>query len=177
MLARSLLFFWVNAKKEEKAMNKKILVPLGRYDRIEEMNPCVEKVARPGMKVVFLVSYPVDGFRWPKEEVGMRAAFEATKVASCYSWEANLERAKKKIAPAAEAFHVKGIEVAVEVYTGSLNRAVRVHAAGDDVHLIMTRAGIADWIARLFNGTLPILQLFTRDNFTPIRLMQPPDLR
>lgn len=158
-------------------MNKKILVPLGRYDRTEEMIPCVEKVARPGMKVVFLVPYPVDGFCWPKKELGMRGAFEATKVASYYSWEANLERAKKKIAPAADAFHAKGIEVAVEVYTGRLNRAVRAHAAGGNVHLIMTRAGMGERFARLFNGTVSMLPLFTRDNFTPIRLMQPPELR
>ena len=43
-------------------MNKKMLVPLGQYDRSEEMIPYIEKVARPGMKVVFLVRYPVDGF-------------------------------------------------------------------------------------------------------------------
>ena len=42
-------------------MNKKILVPLGQYDRSEEMIPYIENVARPGMKVVFLVRYPVDG--------------------------------------------------------------------------------------------------------------------
>jgi hypothetical protein len=38
-------------------MSKKILVPLRQNDRTEEMVPYVEKVARPGMKVVFLVHY------------------------------------------------------------------------------------------------------------------------
>ena len=37
-------------------MSKKILVPLGQYDRSEELIPYIEKVARPGMKVVFLVA-------------------------------------------------------------------------------------------------------------------------
>jgi hypothetical protein len=36
-------------------MSKKILVPLGQYDRSEEMVPYIENVARPGMKDVFLV--------------------------------------------------------------------------------------------------------------------------
>ena len=43
-------------------MNKKILVPLGRYDRSEEMIPYIENVARPGMKVVFLMRYRWMGF-------------------------------------------------------------------------------------------------------------------
>ena len=34
-------------------MNKKILVPLGQYERSEDMIPYVEKVARPGMEVIF----------------------------------------------------------------------------------------------------------------------------
>ena len=61
-------------------MNKKILVPLGQYDRSEEMIPYIENVARPGMGVVFLVRYPVDGFIWAKEEYGMRAALRGKEV-------------------------------------------------------------------------------------------------
>jgi len=72
-----LLSVQVNAKKEDEAMNKKILVPLGQYDASEEMIPYIEKVARPGIKVVLLVRYPVDGVGWAKEEYGMRAALKA----------------------------------------------------------------------------------------------------
>jgi hypothetical protein len=31
-----------------------------RNDRVEELFPCVEKVAQPGVRVVFLVPYPVN---------------------------------------------------------------------------------------------------------------------
>jgi hypothetical protein len=58
-------------------MNKKILIPLRQHDLSEEMIPCIEKVARAGMSVVFLVRYPVDGFVWAKEEYGMKAALQA----------------------------------------------------------------------------------------------------
>jgi hypothetical protein len=57
LLARSLLSSSSSERKEGKAMSKKILVPLRQNDRTEEMVPYVEKVARPGMKVVFLVHY------------------------------------------------------------------------------------------------------------------------
>jgi hypothetical protein len=154
-------------------MNKKILVPLGQYDRSEQMIPYIENVARPGMKVVFLVRYPVDGFIWAKEEYGLRAALEAKKLVSYYSWEGNLETAKKQVAPASEALRAKGVEVAVDVYAGSLKKAVRSHTLNGDVHLIMTRAGVGDWIARLFDGTNSIFKWFKRPSFSSVMLINP----
>jgi len=154
-------------------MNKKILVPLGRYDRSEEMILYIENVVRPGMKVVFLVRYPVDGFIWAKEEYGMRAALEAKKLVNYYSWEGNLEKAKKQVAPASEALRAKGIETVVDVYAGSLKKAVRSHTLNGDVHLIMTRAGMGDWIARIFDGTISVLKLFKRPSFSPVLLINP----
>lgn len=154
-------------------MNKKILVPLARNDRTEEMIPYVENVARPGMKVVFLVRYPVDGFIWAKEEFGMKSALEANKLVSHYSWEENLRRAERKVSSACAALRTKGVEVAVEVYAGSLKKAVRNHTLGGDVHLIMTRAGIGVWIARLFDGTVSVFNWFRRPSFSPVMLINP----
>jgi len=154
-------------------MNKKILVPLGQCDRSEEMIPYIENVARPGMKVVFLVRYPVDGFIWAKEEYGMRAALEAKNLVNYYSWDGNLKKAKKQVAPACEALRAKGIEGAVDVYAGSLKKAVRSHTLNGDVHLIMTRAGVGDWIARLFDGTNSIFKWFKRPSFSSVMLINP----
>jgi hypothetical protein len=154
-------------------MNKKILVPLGQYDRSEEMIPYIENVARPGMKVVFLVRYLVDGIGWRKEEYGMRAALEAKKLVNYYSWEGNVEKAKQQVAQACQALRAKGIETAVDVYAGSLKKAMRSHTLNGDVHLIMTRAGIGDWIARLFAGTNSIFKWFKRPSFSPVMLINP----
>src|SRR5262245_12690647 len=137
-------------------MNQKILVPLGQYDRSEEMIPYIEKVARPGMKVVFLVRYPVDGFIWGKEECGMRAALEAKKLVKYYPWESNLQNARQQVAPACDALRTKGIDASVDVYAGSLKKAVQSHMLNGDVHLIMTRAAFGDWITKLFEGTLSV---------------------
>jgi hypothetical protein len=173
MLAHSLLSVLVSERKEDKAMNKKILVPLAQNDRSEEMIPYVEKVARPGMKVVFLVRYPVDGFIWAKEEFGMKAALETKKLVNYYSWEGNLRRAEEKVSSAYAALRPKGIEVAVDVYGGSLKKAVRSHTRNGDVHLIMTRAGIVDWIARLFDGTASVFDWFRRPRLSPVLLINP----
>jgi hypothetical protein len=154
-------------------MNKKILVPLGQYDRSEEMIPYIEKVARPGMKVVFLVRYPVDGIRWQKEEYGMRAALEAKELVHYYSWEANLEQAKKQIAPACEALRAKGIEAAVDVYAGSLKKTVRSYTLEGGVHLIMTRALVGNWIGGFLAGTMSVFRSFKRSSISPVMLINP----
>ena len=154
-------------------MNKKILVPLGQHDRSEEMIPYIEKVARPGMEVVFLMRYPVDALIWAKEEYGLRGAMETKQLVHYYSWEGSLESAQKQVAPAREALRAKGIEAAMDVYAGSLKKAVRSHMLGGHVHLIMTRAGIGDWIARFFNGTNSVFKWFKRPSFSSVMSISP----
>ena len=90
-----------------------------------------------------------------------------------YSWEGNLENAKRKVATACEALRAKGIEAAVDVYAGSLKKAMRSHTLNSDVHLIMTRAGIGDWIARIFDGTTSVFKWFRRPSFSPVMLINP----
>jgi hypothetical protein len=103
----------------------------------------------------------------------VRAALKAKERVNYYSWEGNLENAKKQVAPACEALRAKGIETAVGVYAGSLKKAVRSHTLNGDVHLIMTRAGMGDWIARLFNGTSSVFKWFKRRSFSPVMLINP----
>jgi hypothetical protein len=61
----------------------------------------------------------------------------------------------------------------VEVYAGSLNKAIRGHTLNGDVHLIMTRAGIGNWIGRLLDGTLSVFKWFKRPSFSPVMLINP----
>jgi hypothetical protein len=159
-------------KKEGKSMDKKILVPLGQYDRSDEMIPYVEKVARPGMKVVFLMRYPVDGIRWQKEGYGMRAALEAKELVHYYSWEANLEKAKAQVTPVCEDLRAKGIEAGVDVYAGSLKHAVRSYTAKGDVHLILTRASVWQRIASFLSGSDSLFDLFAPSK-SPVLLTHP----
>ena len=151
-------------------MSKKILVPLAQNDRTEDMIPYIERVARSGMNVVFLARYPVDGFIWAKEEYGMRAALQARELVNYYSWENNLENAKGKLSPVCEALRRKGVEATVDVYAGSLKKALRSHMVNGDVHLIMTRAGLGERIAALVAGTISFSKLFKHPSFSPVIL-------
>jgi hypothetical protein len=154
-------------------MAKKILVPLGLNDRAEEMITFIENVTRPGMEVVFLVRYPVGGIKWPTKEPDTETASEVKELIDYYSWEENLRRAKSKVSSASEALRAKGIEAAVDVYAGSLKKAVRSHTLNGDVHLIMTRAGIGEWIGRLLDATMSVFRSFKRPSFSPVMLINP----
>jgi hypothetical protein len=154
-------------------MNKKILVPMKRDDRVEDFIPYVENVARPGMKVVFAVPYPVDGLRWSTAESGLKAIEDGMRLARYYTWDTNLKKAEDCISSALEVLPAKGIDVGVDLYAGSMSRAVQDYAVRGDVDLVMTRAGIGEWIARLFDGASSVFKWFKRPSFSPVMLINP----
>jgi len=154
-------------------MNKQILVPMKRNDRAEDFIPYVEKVARPGMKVVFMVPYPVDGFRWSTEEFGRKAIEEEKMLVRYYTWDTNLQKAKDRISSALKVLPAKGIEVAVDLYAGSVRSAVREYATKGDIHLIVTRAGIGQRIAGFLNGSSSLFDLFKRPTVSTVLLIHP----
>jgi hypothetical protein len=144
-----------------------------RSDRAEDLIPYVEKVSRPGIKVIFMVPYPTDGFCWAREEFGRKGIEEAKRLADYYRWDTNVQRAKERIAPLLKSLTSKGIEVAVDLYAGSMRSAVRNYAAKGDVHLIVTRAGIGQRIAGVFNGSNSLFDLFKRPVLSPVLLIHP----
>jgi hypothetical protein len=135
--------------------------------------PYVEKIARAGMKAVFLVPYPVDGVRWSSEESEIKAIAEGQQLAEYYNWENNLQKARDRVSPAVEDLPSMGIEVAVDIYAGSLTAAIKDYTARGDVHLIVTAAGIGQRIAGLFDGSNSLFELFKRPSFLPVVLIHP----
>ena len=154
-------------------MDEQILVPMKLSDRAEDFIPYLEKVARPGMKVVFMVPYPIDGFRWSHEESGRKMIEEAKMLASYYSWDSNLQKAKDRISPALKTLTAKGIEVGTDLDAGNMRKAVRDYTAKNDVHLIVTRTGVAQRIAAVLNGSNSVSDLFKRPALSAVLLIYP----
>jgi len=78
-------------------MAEKILVPLKRHDRVEEVVSYIEKVTQPGTSVVFLIHHPVNSFKWLQaycgvmgcgleRTVAIRRMVESYSVKSAGSW-------------------------------------------------------------------------------------------
>ncbi len=159
-------------------MAGQILVPLKRHDRIEEIVPYLEKVANVGMRVVFLIPYPVDPWfhlrdHWVTTESAREAMLAGRRIMERYSWEVQRGLAEQKVFPAQKALHRKGVEVAVEVCTGSLRRVLRDYAANRDVHLIMVRAGSGHPLMRFLRRMILAPWSFKRSSSPAVLLLHP----
>jgi len=154
-------------------MKKLILVPLKRNDRAEDLLPYVEEVARPGMNAVFMVPYPVDGFRWSTEEFGRKAIEEENAGSLLHLGHQPAKSQRPNLVGPLKVLPAKGIEVAVDLYAGSVRSAVREYATKGDIHLIVTRAGIGQRIAGFLNGSSSLFDLFKRPTVSTVLLIHP----
>src|SRR5437870_6043718 len=127
---------------------KQIVVPLTRHDRIEEIIPYLEEIAKPGMRVVFLVPYGVELWAYLRDHwITMESSTLAGK-----KIKEQKGSAEHGILAARDAFRSMGVEITVEVYTGSLKRVVNSYTANGDMHLTIVRTTGAARLMRLFMG-------------------------
>ncbi len=157
-------------------MAEKILVPLKRHDRVEDIIPYIEKVAQPGTSVVFLMHQPVNGLKWLQAyfeimECGLEKTIAMRKVIESYS--ANRQLAQQRVFHACEALHRLEVKIAVEVYTESLRKALKSHMAGGDVDLIVLRPGIGHLMMDFLQGMVSIRNMIGRSAFTPVFILSP----
>lgn len=168
-------------------MAKKILVALNSQDRLDQMLPYIEEIAQPGMEVVLLIRFAPNALakeprdQWvtlkPLEEIRFGKDVEEPAFATGNIDDRRLLQDQKLLAEhkvflALEALLKKGVEIAVDVYTGSLRRAVRTYTRRGNVHLIMQRAGsIFSMIHYLW--TFPILDWFKQASSSPVLLVHP----
>lgn len=160
-------------------MTGKILVVLKRNSRLEDIIPYIEKIVQPGMKVVFLFRYPVSGdFLWLEDhwvttESPTKAMLAGQRIMERYSWDMQRTLAEQRVSIAREALRGRDIEVAVEIYTGSVRRLVKNYTANDDVHLILMGAGSGHPMMKLLRRTLPLLGLSGKPGSPPVFLLHP----
>jgi hypothetical protein len=140
-------------------MNKRILVILRRMDTADQMMPYLEEVAKPGMRVVFLIPYPFESWpylkdHWIDTESARAALLSGREVVQRYSWNLQKRAAEQKIAHLRAIFEKRQVEVGVELYTGTLKRIFREHALDERIHLIVARADGREWVSGLLARAL-----------------------
>jgi hypothetical protein len=136
-------------------MKKQILVVLRKWETPDQMMPYLGQVAEPGMRVVFMMPYPLEGWPylrddWIEADTARGALSASNKVLGDYSWDRQKAMAEQKIASLRATFERSRIEVRVDLYTGSLNRIVREHERDRRIHLIVTLAQSRGGITGLF---------------------------
>ena len=128
--------------KEEMIMAGQILIPFNSHLRIKETLSIIEEAAKPGMRVVFLVRYPVGPWawfwdHWVTTESARDAMLAGRKVIERYSCEGQRALAEEMVAPWRYALQKIGVEATVEVYTGSLSSAVENYSRRDGIPLLI----------------------------------------
>ncbi len=154
-------------------MTKQILVPINRSDRAQDFIPCLGEVARPGMKVVFMAPYLMEGLRWSRADSGRKAINEGIALAEYYAWAANLSKVKDACAPAVTALSAKGVDAEVVLYAGSLRRAIRERTAKGAVHMIVRRASVGSGLAAMIESATSVVCSLARPGMSPVMLINP----
>lgn len=159
-------------------MAAKILVPLKRHDRIEEVIPYIEDLAEPGASVVFLVHRPVTGFKWLQAYCGIaQCALEKTiavrRMIESYSVKTRMQLARLRVFQTCGALHDLGLNFTVDVYTGSLSKTLKSYANNGDMQLLVMRLGIGQRIMSALHGLGSAPSVFSRSFSSYALLVHP----
>lgn len=169
-------------------MGRQILVALKSEDRLSQMIPYIEKIAQPGMRVVFLIRFSSQ----PASKASRHDSIELECREESRFFEGELEKprftensfretqsmeeqrlsSEHKVFLALEALLKRGIEITVDVYMGSLRKAVKSYTSKGDVHLIVTRAR-REMITDFLHKAFPAFGLFKHPTFSPILVLHP----
>jgi len=145
-------------------MNTKLLVPLKRADRLEEIVPYIEKVARPGASVVFLVRHPVGGLKWLQAycgiaQCGLEKSLAVRRMIESYSLKMRRQLFERRVFQTCGALHDMGLNIAVDVYADSLRKALRSYANRGDAPLVIMQPGIGQRIVSFLQGAVSIRRM------------------
>jgi hypothetical protein len=146
-------------------MAEKILIPLRRRDRVEEVIPYIERVTRPGVSVVFLLHHPVNGLKWLQAycgimQCGLDNALMLRKMIESYSVKTRRQLAQQKVFQTCQALNRLGVKTAVEVYSGNLTKNLKSCLGKGDANLILVRSGMGQGIRSFLRWTLSACGLF-----------------
>ena len=156
-------------------MQRKILVVWKDTHRVDRIVPYLQKLATPGMTAVFLVPYPLDCRQylrdhWVTAESPEAAAAAAEELSRRYSWEAQRELAKERLAPVGTALTERQVDLEIRLYSKGFKEAVRDCIADGDIRWVVLPARHASWSA-LMEERFGSFRSLVRSN--PIILQDP----
>jgi hypothetical protein len=137
-----------------------ILVPLRRSDRIKDVIPFLEQIARPGCKVILLIHYSVEGLDWFQGK-SMPSVVEEQKLVAENNTFLGLEPLREK-----------GVKVALDIYAGPLRKVVKQYTLRGDIDLVMIAVGRRSRIGRLFQNCL-LLNFSSLAKSSSVLLLRP----
>jgi hypothetical protein len=162
-------------------MAKTILVALKLENKIHILLRHLEKVVKPGDRIVFLVAYQPDIPSLLLAQIALlQTGFEngvaCEERRARLSWDEQKTRAQHDVAePVRRVFSRIDVEVDVDLYCGSLNRIMERYLENGEVALIVV--GGSSWLHRLKIVPTSVRNWFVwrRLHHPSVLLMQPED--
>jgi hypothetical protein len=138
-----------------------ILVPLRRNDKIEDVVPYLEQIARPGSRVILLIHYSVEGLDWLQSKPTTPVIEEQKPVG------------EKETFLALEPLRERGVTVALDIYAGPLRKVVKQYTLRGDIDLVMIVAGSRSRIGKLLHNCLLLLNFSCVSKSASVLLLRP----
>jgi hypothetical protein len=163
------------------SMAKTILIVLNPEDNVNVLLRRLERVVKPGNRIVFLVEYQYDVSSWLLAQItllqtGLENGVAYEERRARLSWDEQKTRAEEDIAkPVRRAFSRIGVEVEVDLYSGSLNAVMERYLENDEVALVVV--GASSWLRRLKIIPASVRNWFVwrRPHHPSVFLMHPED--
>jgi hypothetical protein len=122
-------------------MAKKILVPLRRSDRLDSLLPYLEKIAQPGMQVVFFVHYRISDFNpLMRQLLAFHAGIFSPAKSSKETWHTETSPTEEEIRSACRALITRGVKPDTVLYKARVSRVIREYMRNGDVHLVVMQS-------------------------------------
>ncbi|MGH7835006.1 MAG: hypothetical protein ACREQK_15285 [Candidatus Binatia bacterium] len=159
-------------------MKDQILVPLKRRNQIEEVMPYIEKIARPGMNVVFLIRASCTNWPWTEAllaamHTGNAAALQNCDVILGFEYERQKRLAEESLQGFNQRLGRKGVQTHVRIYAGPLKRTLRNSTRNGNIRLVvMPATGPSPWI-RPFEAVRSALGLIRQPRHCPVLVLHP----
>ncbi|MGH7848120.1 MAG: hypothetical protein ACREQW_23500 [Candidatus Binatia bacterium] len=159
-------------------MKRNALVALKSHDQADQALPCLQDVVKAGMQVTFLLPYPVERWRylrdhWVEAETAREAVSAGRKLLESYSWESQTALAAQKLSSIRSALQKQDVDVEIQLYAGSLRKALQDRLCRGDIDWVMTRAQTADRLRGLLAVGVAPFGWFKRPRHSSVWLLYP----
>jgi hypothetical protein len=139
--------------KRMNSMAKTILVVLNPEDNVNVLLRRLERVVKSGNRIVFLVEYQYDVSSWLLAHIallqtGLENGLACQERRAWLSWDEQQTQVEENVAePVRRVYSRMGVEICVDLYSGSLNRILRRYLELGEVALILVAT--SSWLRRL----------------------------
>ena len=157
-------------------MREAILVPIDQCDPLEQIVPWVESIAKPGMRVVFLVRSSVNNWAWIYAHVTAIQTGNVIALQTCNAQErARLEEeqqsAELKLAALRDSMRRKGLETEVKIYAGGLRKTLANLDKSENIRFLLMPTGSTGPVVRALERIVRLFIPVTHPRFSPLLLI------